>query len=324
MAVGVDLKVVVLVGGVGGAKLAHGLAQILQPEQLTVIVNTGDDLWYHGLRVCPDLDTVMYTLAGLVDKTFGWGLAGDTRHTLEALQRYGVDAWFGVGDQDLATHLLRTEWWHKGVPLTEITQRLTQALGIGCRVLPMCDAPVATKVQTIEHGELDFQTYFVKLRWQPTVTALRLDGIEAATISLEARAAIDTADVILFGPSNPWLSIAPILAVPGMKNALMAREIPRVAVTPIVEGNALKGPASKIMKELEYEVSAAAVARYYGDVVNGFVYDERDATLEIDTPHTMMMDTIMQTENDRAVLARQVLDWIVEWKNHVRLGNNSG
>lgn len=319
-----DMRVVVLVGGVGGAKLAHGLAQILPPEQLTVIVNTADDLWYHGLRVCPDLDTVMYTLAGLVDKANGWGLAGDTRQVLDMLGRYGTDAWFGVGDRDIATHLLRTQWWHEGVPLTGIMQRLTRALGIGCRVLPMTDAPVATKVQTVEHGELDFQTYFVKLRWQPTVIGLRMEGIAAATMSMEVRTAIDAADVILFGPSNPWLSIAPILAMPGMKDALMARDIPRVAVTPIVAGQAIKGPASKIMQELGYEVSAAAVAIYYGDVVNGFVYDEQDANLRIITPHAITMNTIMQTENDRATLAREVLNWIVEWKNHVRMGNNPG
>lgn len=319
------LKVVVLVGGVGGAKLAHGLDQILEPEQLTVIVNTGDDFWHQGLRICPDLDTVMYTLSGLVNKSFGWGVADDTRQVLAGLQRYGVDTWFGIGDQDIATHLIRTQAWHEGQRLTEITQRLTGALGIKCTVLPMTDAPVATRVDTVEAGELEFQEYFVKMRWQPTVKSLRLDGIEAARISPEVAAALAEADVILFGPSNPWLSIRPILAVPGMEAALVGRDVPRVAITPIIEGRAVKGPASKLMTELGYEAAAQTVMQYYGAVINGFVYDERDGDLPVvqaQQPRVVAFDTMMHSDTDRAVLARKVLDWIEGWNEYGNLGNH--
>ncbi len=306
-------KVVTLVGGVGGAKLAHGLAQVLAPEQLTVIVNTGDDFWHLGLRICPDLDTVMYTLADVVNKENGWGVAGDTFQTLGALQRYGLDTWFGLGDKDMATHLLRTQWWREGVPLTEITQRLTAALNVRCRVLPMTDAPVATMVDTVEHGELEFQEYFVRHRWQPTMKGIRLEGIGQAAMSEAVRQALAEADVILVGPSNPWLSITPVLSVPGMRAALLARDVPRVAITPIIQGQAVKGPASKLMTELGYDVSAASVAQFYSEAINGFVYDERDSALSISGLRTMAMDTIMHTDTDRAVLARHVLDWIKRW-----------
>src|SRR5690606_31832707 len=215
--------------GVGGAKLAHGLAQILEPGQLTVIVNTGDDFWHYGLRVCTDLDTVMYTLAGLADPVNGWGIAGDTDYNLQALRRYGEETWFRLADQDLATHLLRTQWLNQGRRLTEITRELATRLGVRHTILPMTDAPVATMVNTVEYGELEFQVYFVKMRWQPVVRSLRLAGIEAAAMSAEVEQAIATADVILFGPSNPWLSIMPILSVPGLRDALIARDVPRVA-----------------------------------------------------------------------------------------------
>jgi LPPG:FO 2-phospho-L-lactate transferase len=307
-------KVVVLVGGVGGAKLAHGLAQILEPEQLTVIVNTGDDFWHTGLRICPDLDTVTYTLAGLVDKTNGWGLAGDTTNTLEALRRLGDEAWFRLGDKDIATHLLRTAWLRDGERLTTITQKLTKRLGINHPVLPMTDAPVATMIDTDEYGELEFQTYFVRYRWQPTLKRIRLDGIDTAAMTPEVRDALENADIILFGPSNPWLSIAPILAVPGLRDLVQSRDIPRVAISPIVEGQALKGPAAKLMAELGYQPSADNVAQYYADVINGFVYDQRDADLRISRPRAITFDTIMQSEADRATLAGKVLGWIESWQ----------
>ncbi len=220
------MNVVLLVGGVGGAKLAYGLAQVLPPEELTIIVNTGDDFWWHGLRVCPDLDTIMYTLSDLVDKTNGWGIAGDTRNMLTAMKRYGEAGWFGVGDQDLATHILRTQALRDGQGLTEITGRLTKNLGISQRVLPMTDSPVATMVNTVEHGEIEFQTYFVRYGWQPTVTSIRLAGIEDAQVTDAVRSAMEKADILLIGPSNPWLSIDPILAVPGM------RELVTIAVNP--------------------------------------------------------------------------------------------
>lgn len=307
------LNVVVLVGGVGGAKLAFGLAQVLPPEELTIIVNTGDDFWHYGLRVCPDLDTIMYTLSGLVDKTNGWGIAGDTRNTLEALKRYGEDTWFGLGDQDIATHLLRTKALCEGESLTEITTRLTKKLGVSQTILPMTDAPVATMVNTVEHGELDFQTYFVRYRWQPTVTALRLAGIETATVTEAVEGAISNADIILIGPSNPWLSIDPILAVPGMRDLISSRSVPRIAVSPIVGGRALKGPADKLMQELGYEASAKTVVDYYGGLINGFVYDQIDADLDVSLPHTLVCETIMKTDEDKILLAQTVIDWIRGW-----------
>ena len=185
------LNVVALVGGVGGAKLAYGLAQIIPPENLTVIVNTGDDFWYYGLRICPDLDTIMYTLAGVVDKTNGWGVGGDTINLLDALRRYGEDVWFRLGDQDVATHLLRTQALNAGETLTAVTARLARALGIQAAVLPMTDEPVATTVNTVEHGEIEFQEYFVRYRWQPTMRSLRLAGIEAARMTPPVRAALE-------------------------------------------------------------------------------------------------------------------------------------
>lgn len=308
------LNVVCLVGGVGGAKLAHGLAQILEPHQLTIIVNTGDDFWHYGLRVCTDLDTVMYTLSGLADPVNGWGIAGDTDHTLQALRRYGQDTWFRLADQDIATHLLRTQALRAGQRLTEITQTLAARLGIRHRLLPMTDSPVATMVDTVEHGELEFQTYFVKMRWQPTVKGLRLDGIESAQMSVEVQQAVAQADVILFGPSNPWLSIMPILSVPGLKAALVARQIPRVAITPIIQGAAVKGPASKLMRELGYKQSAASIVQYYQSIINGFVYDLRDAELHAEGIRIVAMDTLMHTTEDRAGFAQRVLDWIANWE----------
>lgn len=306
-------NIVVLVGGVGGAKLAHGLAQILPPECLTIIVNTGDDFWHYGLRVCPDLDTVTYTLAGIVDPTNGWGIGGDTRNMLAALQRLGETPWFGIGDQDMATHLLRTQMWHSGTRLTDITQSITKRLGISHTILPMTDAPVRTMIDTVEQGELEFQVYFVAHRWQPTVRGIRFDGIEDAGISAEACAALERADAILVGPSNPWLSIDPILSVPGMRALIAGRDVPRVALSPIVGGQAIKGPAAKMMAELGLDPSARAVADYYGDIINGFVYDERDSELNLNLKRITRFDTIMKDNADRAVLARKILEWIEGW-----------
>lgn len=307
------MKVVVLVGGVGGAKLAYGLAQALPPEDLTILVNTGDDFWRYGLRVCPDLDTIMYTLSGLVDPVNGWGIAGDTLHALEQLRAYGEDDWFRLGDRDFATHILRTRWLHGGVPLSEVTARLTKSLGISQRILPMTDAPVATMIDTVEYGELEFQEYFVRHRWQPTVKALRLDGIEQAEIVPAVEQALQQAEVILIAPSNPWLSIAPILAVPGMRDAIMRRDVPRVAISPIVGGQAIKGPAAKIMAELGYPVSAVTVAEYYGDLLNGFVYDQMDAGLTLPQPRALSCKTVMKTSKDKVSFAQSVLDWIQGW-----------
>lgn len=307
------LNVVVLVGGVGGAKLAYGLARILPPENLTVIVNTGDDFWHYGLRICPDLDTIMYTLAGVVDKANGWGVGSDTVNLLDALRRYGEDPWFRLGDQDVATHLLRTQWLREGRSLTDVTARLAAALAIKPTILPMTDDPVATIVNTAEYGEIAFQEYFVRYRWQPVVRSLRLDGIEQAVMTPAVYDAVRTADIILIGPSNPWLSIDPILNIPGLRGLIVSRSIPRVAVTPIVGGRALKGPAAKLMAELGYEPAPEAVAQHYGEVINGFVYDRSDGELPIALPYSASFETIMKTENDKIVLAETVLQWIQSW-----------
>jgi LPPG:FO 2-phospho-L-lactate transferase len=305
-----DKKVVLLVGGVGGAKLAYGLAQILPPENLTIIVNTGDDFWRYGLRICPDLDTILYTLSGWVDKSRGWGLEDDTTVTLEALRRLDSDVWFRLGDRDLATHMFRTQLWHEGHSLTEITARLTKILNIDCRVLPMTDHPVATIVDTVEYDEIDFQTYFVKHRWQPQVRSLRLQDAEEATISDSVREAIFSADCIIIGPSNPWLSINPILSVPEMRQRLTDRPIPRVAVTPIISGSAVKGPTAKIMRELGHEVALETVTTFYGDVINGFVYDDRDTEFQVADLALAHFDTLMTNDVQRIQLATNIMNWI--------------
>ncbi len=307
------MKVVVLVGGVGGAKLALGLARVLAPEDLTVIVNTADDTWMYGLRICPDLDTIMYTLSDLVNKDNGWGVAGDTFKTIESMRRYGEDAWFGLGDQDMATHILRTRWLHAGISLTDVTDTLTKKLGIHQQILPMTDAPVATIVDTNEHGEIDFQTYFVKHRWQPTVKSLRLDGIEQAAVTPEIEQAIQQADVLIVGPSNPWLSINPILSVPGMRELIAIRDIPRVAISPIVGGEAVKGPAAKLMVELGHVASAQAVAQYYDTLINGFVFDATDEIMDVPQRHVTKFETLMKNDEVKVALARNVLEWIQEW-----------
>jgi LPPG:FO 2-phospho-L-lactate transferase len=303
-------NIVVLVGGVGGAKLALGLQQIIQPENLTIVVNTGDDFWHYGLRICPDIDTVIYTLSGRVNKENGWGLLNESTTTLQALRDLGEDAWFLLGDKDIATHMLRSEMLRKGYRLTEIVAHLAKVMGVYCKIVPMADAEVGTIVDT-EIGELEFQEYFVKHRWQAVVKSLRYQGIEKAVMSEEVKNAIAQADVLLIAPSNPWLSIAPILAVAGIREAILARDIPRIAVTPIVEGKAIKGPAAKLMSELGYEVSPEAVAAYYGDLITGFVYDVRDEKInKSNGTKSIALDTIMVSDDDKARLARQILEWL--------------
>lgn len=308
-----DKRVVVLVGGVGGAKLALGLQEILPPEMLTVIVNTGDDFWHYGLRISPDVDTVLYTLSGRVDPVNGWGVVEDTTTTLEALRNLGENTWFRLGDKDIATHLLRTHLLRQGNTLTEIVQHLAKAMGIQATILPMTDAFVPTMIDTIEMGELEFQEYFVRQRWQPTVKGLRSVGIEQATMPESVLRALTNADIILYGPSNPWLSITPILSVPRMREVLLDQAIPRVAVTPIIQGGAVKGPAAKLMRELGYEVSARSVVDYYGEVLNGFVYDERDQALQSHDLRLLATDTMMLTVDDKKRLASKILNWIYGW-----------
>lgn len=306
-------NVVVIVGGVGGAKLVYGLARVLPPESLTVVINTGDDFWHYGLRICPDVDTVTYTLADAVNRANGWGVADDSFTAMDTLRELGESPWFNLGDKDIATHLLRTQLWYEGYTLTQITRHLAHSRGVDVTLLPMSDMIVATQVDTEELGLLGFQSYFVQHRWQPTVRSLSYDGAENAVMSPPVESALAAADIILIGPSNPWLSIAPVLAVPGMREAIMARDVPRVAVTPIVEGRAIKGPAAKIMSELGYTVSARSVAGYYGDIINGFVYDQRDQVFQMDGLRSVALDTLMLDDARRIGLAQEIINWIKEW-----------
>lgn len=302
-------RVVALAGGVGGAKLAHGLALCLPPEALTVVVNTGDDFEHLGLHIAPDLDTVMYTLAGLANPVTGWGLAGETWHMLDALHRLGGDTWFRLGDRDLATHLERTRRLRLGQSLTTVTRALCAALGVGPAVLPMSDDPFRTMVQTDE-GELEFQEYFVHRQCQPRVSGFRFAGADQARPTPAVLAALDAADVIIICPSNPFVSIAPILALPDVRDRLAGRA---VAVSPIVGGQALKGPAGKMLAELGLDVSALSVARSYIGLLRGFVLDVVDAGLEAAlasaASRVLVTDTVMRSDGDRRRLAQATLDF---------------
>jgi len=304
--------VVCLAGGVGGAKLAEGLQTELGPD-LTVIVNTADDSERHGLLVCADHDTVMYTLAGLENPELGWGLAGDTWNAMDALERYGEEAWFRLGDRDLATHIVRTARLRDGERLTTVCRGLQARLGVRAAILPMTDEPVRTHVRT-DAGWLDFQDYFVRLRQAPDVREVRFDGVDAARPTPEVTAAIDAATAIVIAPSNPIVSIAPILAVPGMTELLAgarARGSRIVAVSGIVGGKALKGPADRMLASLGHEPTAVGVARGYAGLVDTFVLDTVDAALAPEVEalglRVVVADTIMTDDESRARLARAVL-----------------
>jgi LPPG:FO 2-phospho-L-lactate transferase len=303
--------IVALAGGVGGAKLADGLYRIVAPDDLTIIANTGDDFELYGLRISPDADTVLYTLAGLANAETGWGIAGDTYATLEMLRRYGEDTWFLLGDRDFATHIQRTRWLLEGKTPTEVASALMAALGVRARLLPMSDAPVATHVRTPE-GELAFQDYFVRRHHSDEVLGIRFAGIEAAEPTEQIRAAVTQADVIVFCPSNPLVSIGPILAIPGMRDLIRAARAPRVAISPIIAGKALRGPADRMLAGLGDEVSAYGVARLYADLLDGIIIDREDAALAErigDELHLRVhiTDTIMRTGEDRLRLADETL-----------------
>ncbi len=303
------VKVVALAGGVGGAKLAEGLQQLLG-SGLAVVGNVGDDFELWGLTICPDLDTLMYTLAGVANPQTGWGVAGDTFAALEMLARYGEETWFRLGDRDLATHVLRTAWLRQGLRLTEVTARLADALGVQARLLPVTDAPVRTRVITDE-GELNFQDYFVRRRWQPVVREVRFAGAEQARPTPEVLEALEAADAVVICPSNPFVSVEPILAVGDVRARLRHLGKPVVAVTPIVAGEAVKGPTAKLFREFGEEPSALAVARRYADFVTAFVLDERDAHLapavEALGVRVAVTDTLMRSAEDRRRVARAAL-----------------
>jgi LPPG:FO 2-phospho-L-lactate transferase len=307
------MKITLLAGGTGGAKLAHGFAQVLHPGDLTVIVNVADDAELFGLHVSPDLDAVVYTLAGLGNPDSGWGVAGDTWTALEMLGRYGEPTWFRVGDADLATHVRRSRLLREGVTLTDATASLATALGVASHVLPATDDRLRTILQT-DDREIEFQDYFVRLRQEPEVRELRLDGLEIARPTEAVLAAIGSAEAIVLAPSNPIVSIGPILALRGLREAIEAAGesgTPRLAVSPIIAGKALKGPADRMLTSLGHESSALGVARIYQGLVDTFVLDEADATLapaiEALGMRALAPPTIMRTDADRATLARALL-----------------
>jgi len=272
-------RVVALAGGVGGAKLAHGLQQVLAPGELTVVVNTADDEEFHGLLVCPDHDTVLYTLAGLADRERGWGLAGETWSAAEVLARLGEPAWFRLGDRDLALHVHRSRRLREGGRLTEVNRAIQRALGVVTPILPMADEPVRTRVRTPD-GWLAFQDYFVRLRQAPDVLEVAFAGIEGSAPPAEVAAAFDGAEAIVVCPSNPFVSIAPILAVPGMRalvDAARARGVRVAAVSPLVGGRALRGPADRMAASLGVGAGASGIAGIYAGLVDALLIDVRDA-----------------------------------------------
>ena len=303
------MSVLALAGGVGGAKLAEGLAAILPPGALTVAVNVGDDFEHLGLHISPDIDTVTYTLAGLNNKEQGWGLEGETWNFITALERLGGDSWFRLGDKDIATHIERTRRL-KSEPLSAVTADFAKRLGIQQKIVPVSDDPVRTMVRS-DQGVLAFQDYFVRLRCAPKVEKLEFPGIEGMKPSAGFLAALSAADLeaIVICPSNPFLSILPILSIPGIRLALEARNAPLVAVSPIIGGEAVKGPAAKIMDEMGWTVSSVGVAGFYGSLLDGLMIDTVDAHLapEIDGTELLVGDTMMRNAEDRRRVATEVL-----------------
>jgi LPPG:FO 2-phospho-L-lactate transferase len=301
-----SLKIVALAGGVGGAKLAHGFAQILPPENLTVIVNTGDDFEHYGLYISPDLDTVCYTLAGLANPETGWGRRDETWRVIENASKLGGPDWFRLGDQDLGTHLERTRRLREGQTLSQITRDFCRAWGIQHTVLPMSDQPIRTIVET-EEGDLAFQEYFVHRRCEPRVRGFRFEGSESAQPAPGVMDAIQSADVIVICPSNPWVSVDPILHVLGKL------ERPVVAISPIIAGQTVKGPAAKMYRELGIEPSALAVARHYRHVANGFVLDTADQHLEPEIRslqmRTFVTNILMTSHVERKDLAMAIVQF---------------
>jgi LPPG:FO 2-phospho-L-lactate transferase len=307
------LKITALAGGIGAAKFLLGLAGVMPAEDITIIANTGDDVELFGLRISPDIDTVTYTLAGVINETFGWGLADDTFESLQWMKRYGEAIWFNLGDRDLATHIYRTNALRQGKTLTEVTKHIASSLGVGSTILPMTDSYTPTRVVTDE-GEMHFQEYFVRRRCEPQVYEIRFDNIEAAKPANGVIESIRNSDVVIICPSNPFISIGPILAVPEVGDALKQTAAQVIAITPIIAGQALKGPAADMLRDLGHEVSARGVAAIYQDFVKLFVLDETDRALQSSIENlgikVAVLDTIMKTLEDKERLAQQVLDLV--------------
>ena len=302
--------VLALAGGVGGAKLAVGLARILKPDALTIVVNTGDDETFYGLHISPDIDTVTYSLAGLANPETGWGFAGDTFNALETLKTLGADAWFGLGDHDLALHLRRTDMLRSGMTLSAVTLDLTGRMGVRHPVVPMSDQPVRTIIKSTD-GEMSFQEYFVHLRSEPEVIGLRFDGADSANASPVFQRALENAEAIVFCPSNPFLSVDPILALPDVREMIVALDVPRVVVSPIIGGRAVKGPAARIFETFAHKPpSALAVAEHYEGMATHFVMDSEDAAsrdaVEALGYQVLVTETLMTEDAHKIALATAV------------------
>lgn len=300
-------RFIALTGGVGGAKLGLGLCQVLTPDELLLVVNTGDDFEHLGLHVAPDLDTLTYTLAGLANPTLGWGRADESWNCLETLGSLGGETWFQLGDRDLALHLRRTSALASGATLSDVTRSIGRQLGIEHPILPMSDQPVRTYLATPTET-LSFQHYFVRERCQPRVTGIEFRGAAAARPAPGLLEAIHDCDGVIICPSNPFLSVDPILAIPGIRDALKATAAPVIAVSPIVGGAAVKGPTAKIMHELDLGTMADDIARHYGDLLDIFVLDELDQALDGQLAvRTVVAQTVMRSLDDKVALARCVL-----------------
>ncbi|HLM65680.1 MAG TPA: 2-phospho-L-lactate transferase [Acidimicrobiales bacterium] len=305
--------VAVLAGGVGAARLLAGLVLHVPPETVTAVVNTGDDMVLHGLHISPDVDTVVYTVAGATDPDRGWGLADESWQAMEVLGRYGGQDWFNLGDRDLGTHLYRTQRLSEGASLTEVTDEIAAAWGLGCRVLPVTEQPLRTML-TIEGGdEIAFQDYFVRRRHAVAVESVRLAGADEARPAPGVLEALAGADTVVIAPSNPIVSIGPVLAVPGVREAMTARRDDVVAVSPIVAGRALKGPADRLLRELGHESSVVGVARLYAPLAATLVIDEADAehaeAVRATGLRCVVTDTIMRDPSTAATLCGTVLGW---------------
>jgi len=303
--------VLALAGGVGGAKLVLGLSSLLSHERLTVVVNTGDDEEFFGLHVSPDIDTVSYNLAGISNIESGWGIEGESFRMLQRLESLGVDTWFKLGDLDLATHVRRTQLLRSGHTLSDTTGIICRSMGINQEIIPMTDGQVRTVLQTTE-GSLKFQEYFVQRKCEPIVTDITYTGSELYEASSGFIRAIDVSDALVFCPSNPFLSIAPMLALKDIRKKIAAFTGPRVVVSPVIGGRALKGPTSKILEELDYEVSSLGIARMYRGICDTFVLDNTDIGFEADIRKLGMdvcvTDTIMESLEDKIGLARVILE----------------
>ena len=309
------MKLVALAGGVGASKLLLGLAKVLEPAELTIIANTGDDIELHGLHISPDLDIITYTLAGAVDERQGWGIAGDTFHTLGALGRYGHETWFHLGDRDLATHLRRTELMRHGRTLAEAAEAVRRAWGVAARILPATNDRVESRVVT-DAGAFHLQEYLVRDRAAAPVRGIVLAGIQEARPAPGVLDAIAAAEGIVVCPSNPIISVGPILGIPGVREAVRAARAPAVAVSPVVAGASLKGPTDKMLAGLGHEVSALGVARLYADFLAGFILDRQDAALrpavEVLGLRAWTAQTVMQTLEEKVGLAKVVVSALGE------------